>query len=115
MCNAFCISGIIADQTDDEVIRALSRDAGGLQAALPVSLEEVGEARGLPPDGCVYPVVGNIPTEIDQLHWIALFQVGLPEEPESVSCGGGEGNEARCGDWCIPPPPIIITLDSGKY
>lgn len=55
-------------------------------AALPVFLEEVGVARGLPPDGCIYPVIGDVPAVIHQLLRVAGLQVGLSEQPEPVPC-----------------------------
>lgn len=62
-------------------------------------MKEVSVAGRLPPDGCVYPLIWNILTIINQLKWIAWFQVSLPEKPESVSCKvkrrGGERREER--------------------
>lgn len=51
---------------------------------LPVSLKEIGVSRGLPPDGRVDAVVGDVVAVVTQLQRVALLQVGLPEEPESV-------------------------------
>ena len=51
---------------------------------LPVSLEEVGVAGGLPPDGRVDAVVRDVSAVIGQLQWVAWLQVGLPEEPVPV-------------------------------
>lgn len=65
-------------------------DAAWLRtAALPVSLKEVGVAGGLPPDGCIHPVIWDVPAIIHQLLRVAGLQVGLPEQPEPVPWGGG--------------------------
>lgn len=79
-------------------IRELPYDVAGLRAvALPVSLKEVGVAGGLPPDGRVHPVIGDVPAIIHQLLRVAGLQVGLPEQPEPVPCererGGGGARE----------------------
>ena len=66
-----------------------------VEVLLPVSLKEVSVAGRFPPDCRVYSVVGNISTIIHQLHRIALLQVGLPEEPESVSWGEERKQERR--------------------
>lgn len=67
------------------LMRRVLCDADRSKATLPVSLKDVSVAGWLPPDGCVYSVVGNISAIINQLLWIARFQVSLPEKPESVS------------------------------
>lgn len=72
--------------------------AGCGVVALPVSLKEVGVAGGLPPDGCIDPVIGDVPAVIHQLLRVAGLQVGLPEQPEPVPCKAeGEGGWRRGG------------------
>lgn len=86
-------------------MRELIYDVARLRpAALPVSLKEVGVAGGLPPDGCIHPLIGDVPAVIHQLLRVAGLQVGLPEQPEPVPCDRerrgereGEGQREKGG------------------
>lgn len=48
-------------------------------------------ARGLPPDGCVDAVIGDVCTIAAQWLWVARLQVGFPEKPVAVTWEGSGG------------------------
>lgn len=55
---------------------------------LPVGLKEEGVTCGLPPDGCVNAVIGDVCTIGAQWLWVARLQIGFPEKPVAVTCTG---------------------------
>lgn len=54
----------------------------------PVCLKEEGVTCGLPPDGCVNTVIGDVCTIAAQRLWVARLQIGFSEKPVAVTCMG---------------------------
>lgn len=55
----------------------------------PVSLKEEGVPCGLPPDGCVNAVIGDVCTIAAQWLRVARLQIGFSEKPVAVTYTGG--------------------------
>lgn len=63
----------------------------GIAKCLPVCLKEEGVTCGLPPDGCVDAVIGDVCTIAGQWLWVARLQIGFSEKPVAVTCMGSSG------------------------